>query len=79
MTLVNPWPEHVEIIRKRGLELDGLTPEGKFVVTKAKILHLTEVQSLAKTPIDVAIVAVKSYDTPWATALIAPSPRSAST
>ena len=72
VTLIDPWPEHVEIIRKRGLELDGLTPVEKFIVTKAKILHLTEVQSLAKTPIDVAIVAVKSYDTQWATALIAP-------
>jgi len=30
------------------------------------------VQALAKTPIDVAIVAMKSYDTMWATALIAP-------
>ena len=72
VTLIDPWPEHVEIIRKRGLELDGLTPEERFTVTKAKTLHLTEVQSLAKTPIDVAFVAMKSYDTAWATALIKP-------
>jgi 2-dehydropantoate 2-reductase len=71
VTLIDPWPEHVEIIRKRGLELDGLTPEEKFTV-KPRILHLTEVQALAKTPVDVAIVAMKSYDTLWATALIAP-------
>ena len=31
-----------------------------------------EVQSLIRTPVDVAMVAVKSYDTLWATALIAP-------
>jgi len=49
-----------------------VTPEERFVVKKAKTLHLTEVQSLAKTPIDVAMVAVKSYDTFWASALIAP-------
>jgi 2-dehydropantoate 2-reductase len=31
-----------------------------------------EVQGLMRTPVDVAMVAVKSYDTLWATALIAP-------
>ena len=71
VTLIDPWPEHVETIRTRGLELDGLTPEEQFTV-KPKIMHLTEVQALAKTPVDVAMVAVKSYDTLWATALIAP-------
>lgn len=72
VTLIDPWPEHVETIRKKGLELDGLTPEERFTVTKAKTLHLTEVQSLAKTPVDIAFVAMKSYDTAWATALIKP-------
>lgn len=72
VTLIDPWPEHIETIRARGLELDGMTPEERFVVKRSKTLHVTEVQSLAKSPIDVAMVAVKSYDTPWATALIAP-------
>jgi len=72
VTLIDPWPEHVETIRSRGLELDGMTQEERFVVKNAKTLHLTEVQSLAKRPVDVAMVAVKSYDTAWATALIAP-------
>ncbi|HEU4922827.1 MAG TPA: 2-dehydropantoate 2-reductase [Burkholderiales bacterium] len=72
VTLIDPWPEHVEIIRSRGLELDGVTPEETFAVREAKTLHVTEVQSLAKTPVDVAMVAVKSYDTLWAAALIAP-------
>jgi 2-dehydropantoate 2-reductase len=72
VTLIDPWPEHIETIRARGLELDGMTLEERFVVKKGKTLHLTEVQSLAKTPIDVAMIAVKSYDTLWATALIAP-------
>jgi 2-dehydropantoate 2-reductase len=71
VTLIDPWPENVETIRKRGLELDGLTPAEQFTV-KPKIIHVTEVQALAKTPIDVAIVSMKSYDTLWATALIAP-------
>lgn len=71
VTLIDPWPGHVETIRARGLELDGVTPEEKFVV-KPRILHITEVQSLAKSPVDIAFVAMKSYDTAWATALIAP-------
>jgi len=72
VTLIDPWPENVETIRARGLELDGLTPEEKFTVKGLKILHVTEVQSLAKQPVDVAMVAMKSYDTAWATALILP-------
>ena len=72
ITLIDPWPENVETIRARGLELDGVTPEEKFTVRNGKTLHLTEVQSLAKTPVDIAMVAMKSYDTAWATALIAP-------
>jgi len=72
VTLIDAWPEHVETIRARGLELDGVTPAERFTVRKAKTLHITEVQSLAKTPIDIAFVSVKSYDTAWATALIAP-------
>ena len=72
VTLIDAWPEHIETIRSRGLELDGMTAEERFVVKNAKTLHLTEVQSLAKSPVDVALVAVKSYDTAWATSLIAP-------
>src|SRR5215813_882820 len=71
VTMIDPWPEHVETIRARGLELDGITPEERFVVRSVPTLHLTEVQSLARRTVDVAMVAVKSYDTAWATALIA--------
>jgi 2-dehydropantoate 2-reductase len=72
VTLIDAWPEHIETIRARGLELDGVTPPERFTVHKAKTMHLTEVQQLARTPVDVAFVAVKSYDTRWATELIAP-------
>ena len=73
VTLIDMWPEHIEAIRSRGLELDGVTPEEKFAVTRAKTMHLTEVQELAKQkPVDIAFVSVKSYDTEWATALIKP-------
>lgn len=73
VVLIDPWPEHVETVRDRGLELDGVTPEEQFTVRGLRILHLTEVQSLAKeAPFDVAFVSVKSYDTEWATMLIKP-------
>jgi 2-dehydropantoate 2-reductase len=71
VTLIDGWPENIEAIRQRGLELDGVTPEEQFTVTKAKTMHLTEVQQLAKQqPIDIAFVSVKSYDTEWATLMI---------
>jgi 2-dehydropantoate 2-reductase len=73
VTLIDPWPEHIETIRAKGLTLDGMSAEERFTVTAAKTMHLTEVQSLSKQkPIDIAFVAVKSYDTEWATMLIRP-------
>src|SRR6476469_10659848 len=73
VTLIDFWPENIEAIRSRGLELDGVTPEEKFTVKNVKTMHLTEVQSLSKQkPIDIAFVSVKSYDTEWATMLIKP-------
>ena len=70
VTLVDPWPEHVEAIRRDGLALEGITPD-EFVLARPKTLHLTEVQHLAKErPIDIAFISVKSYDTEWATMMI---------
>ena len=40
VTLIDPWPEHVETVRRHGLELDGVTPEERFTA-KPKILHIT--------------------------------------
>src|ERR1700730_959514 len=69
-TLIDRWHEHVEAIRKDGLALEGITPE-EFVLARPKVLHLTEVQQLAKQrPIDIAFISVKSYDTEWATMMI---------
>ena len=72
VTLIDPWPEHVEAIRAGGMQLSGMTPQETRRVRVAA-LHVTEVQGLARSrPVDIAFVAVKSYDTEWATALIAP-------
>src|SRR6478672_3468584 len=70
VTLIDPWPEHIETIRKDGLAIEGVSEE-EFVCAKPKTMHLTELQTLAKQkPIDIAMVAVKSYDTEWATLMI---------
>jgi 2-dehydropantoate 2-reductase len=69
---IDGWPEHVEIMRSSGLKVIGMVPS-ESMQTRIAAMHITEVQGLAKgAPIDVAIVSVKSYDTLWAAALIAP-------
>src|SRR3569833_493150 len=47
VTLIDFWPENIETIRKKGLSLDGVTPEEKVTVTKAKTMHLTEMEALS--------------------------------
>jgi 2-dehydropantoate 2-reductase len=70
VTLIDPWPEHIEAIHRDGLALEGITAE-ESVVAHPKTLHLTEVQQLAKErPIDIAFISMKSYDTEWATLMI---------
>jgi 2-dehydropantoate 2-reductase len=70
VTFIDPWPEHVEAMRTKGLRLRGLTKEESYDVP-VKAMHITEVQNLAKQkPIDVAIISTKSYDTEWAAAMI---------
>jgi 2-dehydropantoate 2-reductase len=72
VTLIDPWPEHVEAIRARGLQLSGMTDEESYTV-RVPTMHLTEVQSLSRQrPIDIAFVSSKSYDTEWSTMLIRP-------
>lgn len=70
VTFIDPWPEHVQAMRE-GLRITGTTPGEEFSVP-VRALHLTDVQQLGKeAPIDIAFVCMKSYDTAWATMLIA--------
>ncbi len=70
VTLIDPWPAHVEAIRANGMNLYGMT-EAERRTVRVPVLHLTEVQALAKQrPIDIAFISVKSYDTIWATQMI---------
>jgi 2-dehydropantoate 2-reductase len=65
VTLIDQWPEHIEAIKAKGLRLSGTI--GDFVVP-VKALQIHELQSL-REPFDAVFVAVKSYDTEWATAM----------
>jgi len=65
VTLIDQWPEHVETMRTRGLRLSGTCGEHLIPV---KALHLHEAQGLGAA-FDAVFIAVKSYDTEWATHL----------
>jgi 2-dehydropantoate 2-reductase len=65
VTFIDQWPDHVEAMKKVGLRLSGSCGEH---VIPVKAMHLHEAQSLS-APFDVVFIAVKSYDTEWATHL----------
>ncbi|MBI3041378.1 MAG: hypothetical protein HYY78_00925 [Betaproteobacteria bacterium] len=70
VTLIDPWPEHVDAMRKNGIRLSGTTAAEKHTVP-VNAVHVTDVQGLVRQkPIDIAFVSVKSYDTEWATMMI---------
>src|ERR1700749_1413441 len=70
VTWIDPWPEHVEHMRKHGLRVTHAKDVPEFTVP-VRALHVTDAQQLAKEkPVDIALVCMKSYDTAWATMLI---------
>src|ERR1700742_4957256 len=70
VTYIDPWPEHVEHMRKHGLRVTHAKDVPEFTVP-VRALHVTDAQQLSKEkPVDIAFVCMKSYDTAWATMLI---------
>src|ERR1700693_3237928 len=70
VTFIDPWPEHVEHMRKHGLRVTHAKDVAEFSVP-VRALHVTDAQQLAKeAPVDIAFVCMKSYDTAWATMMI---------
>jgi 2-dehydropantoate 2-reductase len=70
VTFIDPWPEHVEHMRKHGLRVTHARDVSEFTVG-VRALHVTDAQQLAKEkPVDIAFVCMKSYDTAWATMMI---------
>src|ERR1700740_1857705 len=70
VTFIDPWPEHVEHMRKHGLRVTHAKDGAEFSVP-VRALHVTDAQQLSKeAPVDIAFVCMKSYDTAWATMMI---------
>ena len=65
VTLVDPWAEQVETVRQRGISVTG--PHEPFEARPA-IYHLHESFRLPRD-FEIAFVAMKVYDTAWATQL----------
>lgn len=65
VTLVDQWPDHVAAMKAVGLRLSGTCGEHLIPV---KALHIHELQGV-REPFEAVFVAVKSYDTEWATHL----------
>lgn len=68
VTLVDQWVEHVEHIKRNGLIVE--TPSSRHL-TNPRALHICELAQ-EEVPFDMAFIAVKSYDTDWATMLAKP-------
>ena len=65
--LIDPWPEHIDAIKNNGIHLSN--PKDAYTVP-VEAMHLHEVQALSKSPVDIAFICTKSYDTEWATTMI---------
>ena len=65
VTLVDPWAEQVETVRQRGITVTG--PHDPFEA-RPKAVHLNEAARLPRD-FEIAFVAMKVYDTAWATQL----------
>jgi len=65
VTLVDPWAEQVDTINQKGISVSG--PHDPFEA-RPKAVHLNEAQRLPRD-FEIAFVAMKVYDTAWATQL----------
>jgi 2-dehydropantoate 2-reductase len=65
VTIIDGWAEQVETIRRDGISVTG--PHDPFVA-RPKAMHLHEAQKLPRD-FEIAFVAMKVYDTEWATQL----------
>jgi 2-dehydropantoate 2-reductase len=63
VTLLDQWPAHVDAINQHGLRLSGTCGEH---VVPVRALHLHQAQAIQE-PFEVLFLAVKGYDTDWAT------------
>jgi 2-dehydropantoate 2-reductase len=68
ITLIDMWPAHVEEMKQHGLKV---TAQDEEFTVKVKAVHLADVCNL-REQFDAVFLAVKSYDSVWATKFIEP-------
>ena len=68
ITLIDLWPENVDCINEKGLKITAF--EEEFLVTP-RALHLGQLSRI-RPEFDIVILALKSYDTAWASKFIEP-------
>ena len=68
VTLIDQWPENVEVMKRSGVRVEM---PNESHVTPVKAMHLCEIATL-RHQFDIVFVAVKAYDTCWVTQLIEP-------
>ena len=66
VTLIDMWAEHVETMWSKGIRVLGT--QGDFSVP-VNAVHLSDARQIGE-PFDIAFLAVKSYDTEWASHFI---------
>ena len=66
VTLVDQWPEHINKIKSDGLLVES---RDQTILTRPNAIHICELAQITD-PFEAAFIAVKSYDTTWATALM---------
>jgi len=69
VSLVDPWCEHVHYMKQHGLHITDARGEHTIPVNA---LHIHEVQSLVRKPVDIAFVCSNSYDTEWLVTMLKP-------
>jgi 2-dehydropantoate 2-reductase len=68
VTLIDPWPEHVETMRRDGLKI---AMPGRERHVRPRAHHVCDVCTF-REPFDVVLLVLKAYDTRWACELIKP-------
>lgn len=66
VVVVDPWYQHVEVIRAQGLRVQAIEEE---FTTRVDVRHVDELSGLGRA--DIVVVAMKSYDTYWVSAALA--------
>ena len=72
VTMIDPWPEHVAMMKDPGIKLEGQTEPENFQV-KANAILINDLPAASDIPpFDIVFIAVKSFDTDDAIKTIEP-------